>query len=201
MGESIRVDRGIKSNRWRLEQVDCVSWDNEFSNDELELIINYCDQELYCHGLDKDYGGKKITFTNLGEILFIKERIIDIIQTINKEYFRFNISNAMFISYIKFEKDNYLPWHMDNVLWVDKNDDTSNIIFSPRKLTLILQLSDINEYTGGDLVLVSDSGEFIARKKKGLFNVFPGYMVHKVTPILSGTRRVLQVTCTGPNFK
>lgn len=201
MVENIRVDKGIKSDRWNLEQVDCVSWDNEFSDNELELIINYCDRELSTHGLDKDYGGKKVTFKNLGEILFIKERISSIIQQVNKEYFNFNLSNAMFISYIKFQKNNYLPWHMDNVLWIDKTEDLGNIIFSPRKVTMILQLSNVNEYAGGDLIVVSDSGEYVTRKKKGLFNIFPGYLVHRVTPIISGVRRVLQITCTGPNFK
>jgi PKHD-type hydroxylase len=201
MVEAVRIDRGIKSDRWKLEQVDWVSWDNEFSDNELKLITDYCEQQLSLFGSDKDYGGKKVTLSNLGEISFIKDRISKIAQQVNKDYFQFNLSNAMNISYIKFQKENYLPWHMDNVLWINEGDDPESITFIPRKLTMVLQLSNSDEYEGGEFRIVSDGGEYSAVKKKGIFNIFPGYMVHTVTPIISGIRRVLQITCTGSKFR
>jgi predicted 2-oxoglutarate/Fe(II)-dependent dioxygenase YbiX len=107
----------------------------------------------------------------------------------------------MQIGYIKLEKDEYLRWHMDNVHWVNKTEDPSNIIITPKKLSMVLQLSGEDEYEGGEFKVVSDGGEYTAKKKKGIFNIFPGYLVHRVTPVTSGIRRVLQVWCVGPNFK
>ena len=53
-----------------------------------------------------------------------------------------------------------------------------------RKLNLIVQMSDDNDYEGGDLLV----GEFLCSRKKGTAILFPACIFHCVTPITKGIR-------------
>ena len=53
-----------------------------------------------------------------------------------------------------------------------------------RKLNLIIQLSDENEYEGGDLLI----NEYECSRKKGTAIIFPSNLYHCVTMITKGTR-------------
>ena len=53
-----------------------------------------------------------------------------------------------------------------------------------RKLNLLVQLSDENEYEGGDLLV----NQFKCSRKKGTAILFPAHLFHCVTPITKGTR-------------
>jgi PKHD-type hydroxylase len=66
---------------------------------------------------------------------------------------------------------------------------------------MVIQLSEPNEYEGGDLQLLSGSEPTTADKAKGKVVMFPSYMLHRVTPVTSGIRKTLVVWITGPSFK
>ena len=67
-----------------------------------------------------------------------------------------------------------------------------------RKLTMVIQLSDPSEYEGGQLELFED---IQIPKQKGLVAMFPSFgNYHRVTPVLSGTRKVLVAWIWGPPF-
>lgn len=53
-----------------------------------------------------------------------------------------------------------------------------------RKLNLIIQMSDSDEYEGGDLMV----GHFQCSRKKGTAIMFPACGLHCITPITKGTR-------------
>lgn len=72
---------------------------------------------------------------------------------------------------------------------------------TPRKLSLVLQLSDPNEYEGGDLEFFVSAEPTKAKKQKGLLYAFPSWLLHRVTPVTSGIRRSLVVWIAGPKFK
>ena len=81
----------------------------------------------------------------------------------------------------------HYDWHMD------LGPSIAN-----RKLSMVLQLSDPTEYEGGDLQI--NTGGYISTvpKEKGVISFFPSYLLHRVTPTLSGTRISL-VTWLGGN--
>jgi len=72
---------------------------------------------------------------------------------------------------------------------------------TPRKLSLVLQLSDPNEYEGGDLEFFVSAEPIKAKKQKGLLYAFPSWMLHRVTGVTSGIRRSLVIWVSGPKFK
>lgn len=67
-----------------------------------------------------------------------------------------------------------------------------------RKLSLTVQLSAPDAYTGGELIIYP---EFVASKDQGSMTVFPSFMCHDVRPVTSGVRYSLVSWLAGPPFK
>jgi PKHD-type hydroxylase len=70
-----------------------------------------------------------------------------------------------------------------------------------RKLSLVIQLSDEEDYVGGNLELKFGKEPVILSKKRGTMLLFPYYVLHRVTPVTEGTRYSLVSWVTGPAFK
>lgn len=69
---------------------------------------------------------------------------------------------------------------------------------SGRKLSISVQLSDPTDYEGGDLEFLNI--EQTVPRSIGSLIVFPSYLVHRVTPVTSGTRRSMVSWISGPPF-
>ena len=67
-----------------------------------------------------------------------------------------------------------------------------------RKLSSTVQLSDPDEYTGGELIIYPD---FVAPKERGSMTVFPSFMCHDVRPVKTGVRYSLVSWLAGPPFR
>lgn len=67
-----------------------------------------------------------------------------------------------------------------------------------RKLSLTVQLSSPDDYTGGELVIYP---EFVAPKEQGTMTVFPSFMCHHVCPVKTGVRYSLVSWLAGPPFR
>ena len=69
-------------------------------------------------------------------------------------------------------------------------DYADNYEHKTRKLSLSLQLSDENEYEGGELILYNNIQNDVITlcKSKGTIVVFDSRITHEVTPVTSGTR-------------
>lgn len=71
-----------------------------------------------------------------------------------------------------------------------------------RKISLSVQLSDANEYSGGIFEL--ERGGMLntpEHLKKGNAVMFPSLLRHRVLPVTSGIRRSLVVWIAGPHIK
>ena len=69
---------------------------------------------------------------------------------------------------------------------------------SERKLSMTVQLSDPDDYTGGELLIYP---EFVAAKERGSLTVFPSFMCHNVLPVKTGVRYSLVSWVAGPPFR
>lgn len=94
----------------------------------------------------------------------------------------------------------FYTWHQDGL--------TADV--ATRKLALVLQLSEPDDYTGADLELfdaVADlSPDELAesnrsRRDRGTVVAFPAFEYHRVTPLVAGIRRSLVVWVSGPPFR
>lgn len=143
-------------------------------------------------GAIANYRRSKITFIpRTWEFSDIYLKIFNCIQSINNDYFKFNLTemeNAQYTEYDESYKGHY-DWHID----VGPEHPT-------RKLTIVIQLSDPIEYEGGELQLHTGGPFRVCDKTKGTIIIFPSFLLHRVTPVTKGIRRTLVLWVSGPPF-
>ena len=103
-----------------------------------------------------------------------------------------NISPIQYTEY-KAEQGGHYDWHVD----VDWNEES----WFDRKLSVTVQLSDPSEYSGGDFQFQETETPDESCKAKGTVLVFPSYLLHRVTPVTSGTRKSLVAWFEGPRWQ
>lgn len=87
------------------------------------------------------------------------------------------------------EKGHY-DWHMDI---------GGNIV--NRKISISIQLSHPNEYSGGKLQFMTSKKINSVPKKKGTIILFPLYLLYRVTPVTKGIIKSLVIWFSGNNFR
>ena len=182
-----------------------ATWDNGFNDDEIKKLIKTCEMRnpskatIGGHEGDSDFSdireseARWIPLQN--DTTWIYDRFAFIVRQLNGQFFNFDISGFIedfqYTTYYGDKKGHY-DWH------IDMGNKSST---SPRKLSLVMQLSDPDEYEGGELQLMSSANPTTVEKKKGFIAIFPSYMLHKVTPVTAGTRKSLVIWIAGPPFK
>lgn len=100
----------------------------------------------------------------------------------NFENFKYRISGVSNPQFLKYMPGMFYDVHCDT-----SKDMTSESFY--RKLTVVLNLSDPSEYTGGDFIIYGDGlNEITLNQKKGSIHIFPSFYNHKVNIIESGIR-------------
>lgn len=90
------------------------------------------------------------------------------------------------------ERQGHFDWH---------SDIGAGPLAARRKLTVVVQLSDPTDYTGGALELWPDSHLRPVPRQRGLAVIFPSFVLHRVTPVTAGTRWSLTLWSHGPSFR
>lgn len=130
----------------------------------------------------------------------IVDRIYAQLDEINRNVFKFDLQFAETFQVTKYSsetKDFFHP-HIDNGAY------QSNLL---RKLTFVIQLSDLDEFEGGDFMYYNDNEErnlmelYPEQMQKGRIIVFPSFVTHGVKPVTKGTRYSLVGWCMGPRFR
>ena len=70
-----------------------------------------------------------------------------------------------------------------------------------RKLSLSIQLSAADSYTGGGLQIGNDDQGWSAPRAPGSAILFPSFVRHSIAPLVSGTRYALVAWVHGPAFR
>lgn len=184
-----------------------VTWVNGFTNEELDKIITYGDSlikekaSIGGFNVEADYAHlreSQVSWIDLNpNTVWLYDKLAYILRQLNAQFFRYDISgfNEHFQYTVYHGTTNgHYSWHVDEA-------NGTNIDSPPRKLSMVLQLSDPADYEGGDLELMRSSQIETVEKSRGLIAVFPSFRLHRVTPITSGVRKTLVVWSTGPAFR
>mgnify|MGYP003327558548 FL=1 len=180
-------------------------WDDVFSNDELNKVIEYCESKELIHGTTFGEKSKeeieKVRISNIGfhnrnpETAWIFDKVNFILQSANEMFYNFNLNGYDSFQYTTYdaEKNGNYDWHMDTCMG---SYDQHHI----RKLSLTLLLND--DFEGGEFQLNTGNQNTpaILPARKGRSLLFPSFMCHRVTPVTKGKRRSLVVWCLGPKF-
>lgn len=129
---------------------------------------------------------------NDGDLAWAYRKLIDVGTKLNDQYFKFDLYGIG-------EKLQFSEYSEPGDGFKSHIDKTFNGVI--RKLTLVVQLTDPKEYEGSNLLLHIGSIPDVMKNDQGTVLAFPGYALHEVTPLISGTRYTLVVWFTGPNFK
>tara|TARA_R110000822_G_scaffold272417_2_gene394983 strand:- start:951 stop:1568 length:618 start_codon:yes stop_codon:yes gene_type:complete len=139
---------------------------------------------------------------------FIYNNIMPFVYDANKAAgWNFNISSAENAQFTKYKLNQYYTWHQDSSK--EPMDAPGELRHNKiRKLSVTCQLSDENDYYGGNLEFQTrlniDPNKIFSCNKarqKGTIVVFPSHMWHRVTPVTKGTRYSLVVWTFGEQFK
>tara|TARA_R100000655_G_scaffold51115_1_gene88739 strand:+ start:642 stop:1175 length:534 start_codon:yes stop_codon:yes gene_type:complete len=155
------------------------SVDNNFIQNIIDIGQN---QELQNATVAHDtFENNKVRSTKISWIadqnilLAIKDKILDINKNKNWNY---NLTGMFPFQYSVYNKDDHYDWHVDKRP-VNQGEPEKKLSFS-------LMLN--NDYKGGELEF-KDSDESISLSlNKGDMVIFPSDLLHRVKPVLDGTR-------------
>jgi PKHD-type hydroxylase len=120
---------------------------------------------------------------------WIFERLGKAVREVNDAVYGFDVSQFREgFQFTRYEVGEYYGPHFD--IGPGK--------LTERKLSLTVQLSAPEEYTGGELIIYPD---FSASKDQGTMTVFPSFMCHNVCPVTTGVRYSLVSWLAGPPYK
>jgi len=115
-------------------------------------------------------------------LLSIYQEISSKVRRINDSIWSYNYNGYQSFQYSEYDVGDHFDWH------IDTNQFTGTNI---RKVSFSLGLSNKNEYEGGDLILKTSVEENHYKLDRGDLIVFPSWVLHKVTPVTKGKRRVV----------
>jgi predicted 2-oxoglutarate/Fe(II)-dependent dioxygenase YbiX len=124
------------------------------------------------------------------------ENLLDVVNQLNSQYWKFNIQGidvAKDYPFLyKYNVGGHFDWHIDMSAFI-----------STRKLAFSIQLSNSEDYEGGDLQFYDGNNPTsdLQLREKGSLIIFPSFVWHRVTPITKGTRYAIVGWIHGETFK
>jgi len=129
----------------------------------------------------------------------------------NRQNFLYDIDgfDGETMQYTSYSPGEYYGWHQDTGLGSMSvpGEDAQEVFLMKncervRKLSFIMQLSNPDEYSGGEVQLMRDTGKtFFLPKERGTIIVFDSRTRHRAKAVKSGTRKSLVGWVSGPRWK
>jgi PKHD-type hydroxylase len=131
---------------------------------------------------------------DLADGAWIMDRMVRVVADANKvfDFALDDFAESAQIARYGAEGLGHFDWH---------SDIGAGALAARRKLTIVVQLSDPADYTGGQLELQPDSHVRLADRTQGTATIFPSFVLHRVTPVTAGTRWSLTLWAHGPAFR
>ncbi len=176
-------------------------WNDFFTASELDAFGEYGDRMvLEKAGLavkgdrDDDIRITEIAWLEPNrETAALYERVLQMVRRLNGEVYHFDVTGLEKIQYTVYRglQGGHYHWHIDLGPHNPK----------PRKISISIQLTEPSQYEGCDLQFQVSNIIGVAPRTRGAIISFPSFFLHRVTPIISGTRKALVVWATGPDFR
>ncbi|WP_431166157.1 2OG-Fe(II) oxygenase [Tenacibaculum halocynthiae] len=177
-----------------------VYYQGLFLPHEIEKIISFWSDEstikATISGDDKyndDLRKSSVMFIdNIPENDWIYSKLASLAINTNNERYWFDLLGFhQELQLTRYSEGDFFDWHLDF--------GAGEI--SARKLSMTIQLSDPNDYEGGDLQFMINKEIVTAPREKGTIVIFPSFIMHRVTPITKGTRQSIVGWVSGPPFR
>jgi PKHD-type hydroxylase len=181
-----------------IHQYSYISYPNIFDIKTLEKLEHYC-KTFPCEG---DNGITRLdshkTYRKVSNILYFPQSLESFENQIHKYIFQSNNTLGFDINNIHYSYSEYIqgPSHLK---W---HNDIAEYPYNTRKISFSVNVNNDNEFEGGNLEFNLGGGEIItAPQSKGNITLFPSFLLHRITPVTRGVRKVLIGFVTGPPYK
>jgi PKHD-type hydroxylase len=95
-----------------------------------------------------------------------------------------NVTDVAEIQYVRYEPGGFFKWHQDDIYREGGRT---------RGLTFSINISDEQDYEGGELLVRVGENIHKLKKEAGSYIVFPSFLKHTATEIKSGAREAIVV--------
>lgn len=180
----------------------CAYWEDFLTEDELNYLANHDlwnnqkRAEIGESTIDETYRRTNVSWLPQSiENIPLYEKIADVFAEVNKRFFHCNLDGFLEpMQLTKYNEDtqDYYDWHTDM-----SPDDK----YMPRKLSMVLMLSDPKDFEGGELQIKTKRDNDTLDMKKGRAWFFPSYVLHRVTPVTKGIRKTAVLWASGEQWK
>jgi predicted 2-oxoglutarate/Fe(II)-dependent dioxygenase YbiX len=169
-----------------------------FSEEEIQKIKNlnlsYGQGAIDVGNVNYKVRNSKVGWVHpLEENNWIYEKITNVLNYVNNEFFQFDLTSIESLQLTEYD-ESYGGFYSKHV-------DAGYDVHMNRKLSFTLFLNDPSDYRGGELLLYNSEEPIKPEQKKGNIVFFPSYVLHEVTPVVSGTRNTLVGWVNGPRFR
>jgi PKHD-type hydroxylase len=200
MSEVIKLhEPKFENSSWNfeLDQVNLYAfWNNAFSKEECQTIINIAKDKGLIKGTTKeesDVRDSKVSWLYpIDGMDWVFRRITDITLNLNERFFKFDLFGIN-------EGLQFTNYEAPSGKYGKHVDRGMNM--AVRKLSISIQLTNPEEYEGGELYLYDDDKGNLMNKEQGTLIIFPSYVLHEVMPVTKGERNSLVTWVTGKQFK
>lgn len=181
-----------------LSKADCEEIiQNALTIEPQQAVIGVHGTEL---DVNTSYRRSLVRFINKGDWRF--QKLFDILWKTaieaNSDFFNVHITKLDYIQFAEYDasyEGEYKEHH--DVFWLNGDD------YYHRKLSCVVQLSDPNDYEGGNLEFV-DTVNFPEAndiRQQGTLTYFPSFFRHRATPVTRGTRYSIAAWFDGPKWR
>lgn len=164
----------------------------------LAHVANAPAQDAGLVGFQRDHNMRRADLVWLDDIPgtgWVMDRVIDLVRAANSLVFDFDLrefAESAQVARYDATREGHFDWH---------TDIGDGPVAGKRKLTIVIQLSAPGDYEGGALEIMRGSAVVQADRDQGAATLFPGFLLHRVTPVTGGTRQSLTVWAHGPAFR
>ena len=177
-----------------------IHYESYFDDQTLQNLESHA--KTFIPQFDSGYDKKGIqehkidnTFRKIAKIQPVSKEFIPFLDSLSKlltetnNIFQFDVANIDFYYGEYLKHDSHLKWHKDTGLFP----------FNTRKISFTINVNSPDEYKGGKLEFFFNKQEYSI--SKGSITFFPSFLLHRVTPVTNGLRKVIFGFIYGPPYK
>lgn len=176
-------------------------WDSAVDVDFCDYVIkaaNWNNASLGTYSSDAGYASdpcvRKTDVVFVDQLAPVSSTLQNFILLANKRAgWNYDITGFQDTQLGRYVEEGHYDWHADT-----NGTDTDDGL--QRKLTAVLLLNSPENFKGGDLEIDPKNPRTPIKDVGGLV-VFPSFLVHRVTPVLSGVRYTAVCWAIGPTFR
>ena len=183
-----------------INQTNYYWFENGFTTQEVDTIVNgSLEYEFQKAVIIDEHNTDKFRKSNVKWLPYdskwewVIDKIMSQVIEANNTIWNFDLKSIIDnIQYTEYEGNGgHYDWHLD----------IGPGSISHRKISVVIQLSEPNEYEGGDLQIMTGSEYVTVPRGKGNVVIFPSFLLHRVVPLTSGNRKSLVLWIGGEHYK